>query len=499
MALAQLTPDGALDAEFGSGGIARIGGVGHGPSEARFVFALPDGRVLAIGSATLDGEPHLAAVRLTAAGALDPAFGDEGRVALPTRTSVAPTAAALQSDGRIVLTGPFFSAGVASGFRVARLTADGRLDTAFGTGGLATIPASETAFPKGIAIQPDGRIVVAGTFENSVGIVRLNPDGSLDASFGTGGRIDVDLGGSSVDVNALTLGAAGRILVAGRLRTGSTSAMFVLRRSADGSADVAFDGDGVATIAVGTYASASAVAVQVDGAVVLAGSTYDGVRGTSTVAARLTPSGALDETFGDGGLAVLSLTTETGAEALGIDDVGRIVLAGSAGVGEEQRFAVVRLAASGRLDHTFGDGGQALVDVAAGSNEAYALAIDGDGRILVAGVAGPSFYDRDIALARLLSGGTLASTPAAFGSLALSVRPNPFRGHATVRLETTQGEHVRVDVLDALGRSVTALHDGPLAAGAHTFDLDAALPAGAYLLRVTGASFHAHRVVTVAR
>lgn len=503
MTVARFTPAGALDVAFGTAGLVRLGGVGDGLSEAQMVQPLLGGKTLVVGTALRDGESYVVLARLTATGALDATFGSDGSAALPVRSALAPTAMAFQLDGRTVLAGwlPLPGIGGQGSLQVARITADGRLDPTFGTGGLTPGLTSVPSYPQEIAFQPDGRIVVAGRFENQIGVVRLEPDGRLDASFGTDGRVGIDLGDSFAGIGALALDAAGRIVVVGTLE-GAESLMLAIRWLPDGSPDRAFGTDGVATVGFdGASARAHALGVLHDGRLVLAGrvSPPDGGGGT-TAFARLTESGALDGAFGVGGRVSLDLVSQGGAETLAIDAAGRLVAAGYAvRIDDPAAISVVRLSASGELDGTFGANGLAVVG-RAGYVSVRSLALDAEGRILVAGLAGTSFLAYDASVVRLLSDGSVATEPLAGRATRLSVLPNPVRGRAEVRLETPQGEHVRVELFDVLGRRVLTVHDAPLAAGAHTFALDAgALPAGTYLLRATGASVRLARTVTVAR
>jgi uncharacterized delta-60 repeat protein len=211
--VARLNPGGALDTTFGTGGRASIdfGGTEFGLDTARQA----NGRVLVVGRATPGGA---IVARLRANGALDPDFGGDGRVTLSS--TGAATAVLIQPDRKILV------AGNASGFQtmtVTRLMPNGSVDAAFGAAGTATIDFGITDdIANDAVLQGDGRIVVAGYSQASedVAVARLNPDGSLDGSFGAAGRAMADFGGIATFGNAVALAPNGRIVVAGQ-RSGS--------------------------------------------------------------------------------------------------------------------------------------------------------------------------------------------------------------------------------------------------------------------------------------
>ena len=175
---------------------------------------------------------------------------------------------ALQRDGRLVV------AGSANGnVAVMRLNADGSLDQNFAVGGRKTIDFG--GFYDGanaVLLQPNGNIVLAGTGNGNqdFAVVRLNPDGSFDPTFDGDGIVGVNFGGKDVGW-AVALQSNGKLVVAGATTTGSVQSMALMRLNADGALDTTFDFDGKKTIAFGGSAIANAVALQADGKIVLAG------------------------------------------------------------------------------------------------------------------------------------------------------------------------------------------------------------------------------------
>lgn len=202
--LARLSSNGALDPTFGSGGTVAIEGSATLSGEGALVIQ-PDGKLLAVSDVTL---------RLSADGENDTAFGTNGfaSVALDAATD-----AVVQPDGKIVFSGY----GPSGGAAVARLLADGTRDMTFGTSSFRVIPTSGSeAYGAGIALQPDGKIVVGGcddplsSSSNAFLVARLASDGSLDPSFGVGGTASRHVAEYEC-TRALLRQADGKVVVAG--------------------------------------------------------------------------------------------------------------------------------------------------------------------------------------------------------------------------------------------------------------------------------------------
>ena len=288
-----------------------------------------------------------------------------------------------------------------SGFGLARYTASGTLDSAFGNGGVVVIRSPQSSFiANALALQPDGKIVIAGMSSNvstatlQLAVARYNPDGSPDASFGSAGSSITPVGDGGGQANAITLQPDGMILVAGTaFAHGTADDQFLLARyRPDGSPDSAFGTAGVVITHVGTAASsASALALQSDGRVLVAGTAFsNGPTDDDFALARYSTSGQLDPTFGNGGTVTTDFTAGgTGsrasldrAGALAIQADGRIILAGFAR-GEYQSFAVARYSPGGALDSTFGAGGK--VQLAVTEPQVFSVVLHPSGDIVLAG------------------------------------------------------------------------------------------------------------------
>ncbi|MGA2902451.1 MAG: hypothetical protein ABSD98_01360 [Candidatus Korobacteraceae bacterium] len=369
---------------------------------------------------------------LAQAGSLDPTFGTGGifTTNYTQYDAAMDTAVAIQSDGKIVLGGTVpNSQGQAAA--LLRLNTNGTLDSSFGTGGIVTsdFGITDGAFVYAITIQPNGQIVAAAgggiLSEGSVG--RFNTDGSVDTTFGSGGfAVSESLFSQEGFLNnALALQADGKILV--------TSAGLIGRYTSSGQLDTTFGNAGIAPL---SGASATAIALQSDGKILVTTGTgaptalpteqnLPGQQaGTIT---RYNTDGSLDTNFGVSGQSACVAS----AAAMAIQSNGKIVVAGtipsalltttSGGrivINNQTGFGVVRYNSNGSVDTTFnpgggiGSGGGIITGFGSSfpAGSAFALAIQSNGEIVVAGQAGVGnqhFTSSSFVLARYTTNGLL--------------------------------------------------------------------------------------------
>jgi uncharacterized delta-60 repeat protein len=365
--LARYTSGGRLDRSFGTGGkVVTIFGA-RGVAVASSLAIRPDGKILVGGSASIPRERYSGAVvvRYTAAGNLDRTFGRNGK--LLTRGSRVPggaNALALQADGKLVVAGTG-----GGGFALARYTQRGRLDRSFGRGGTVVTTfggTSSIAQAFAAAIQPDGKIVVAGGATPSdrvqikFALARYTPDGTLDRRFGNRGRVVTKVGVFDTEAVDLVIQADGKLVVTGKAVAGRGVGFALVRYSADGKLDPSFGRGGIA-YGAGT---AHALAIQRDGKLVTAGSAMGRYRKFWLV--RFQSDGIVDESFGRRGKRSTDFGAGAIASAVAIRPDGRIVAAGTVA---SRDFALAGYTTSGNLDRSFGIGGKVRTDfssVAAG-------------------------------------------------------------------------------------------------------------------------------------
>jgi uncharacterized delta-60 repeat protein len=254
----------------------------------------------------------------------------------------------------------------------------GDLDTSFGSGGKKTINFGGTDAAQAVLVQPNGRVIVAGGGgpASSFCVVRLRAaNGTLDPTFGSGGKRVVDFGTDNESVYGAALQPDGKIVLVGDSRL----QVAVVRLKANGALDTTFDGDGKKILSWGAIGRATAVVVAPNGKILLGG--FSGPEGGNIQVARLKPNGALDTTFGAAGIATIDFGGDDFGEAMARQADGRIVVAGrSTAAGA----VVARLRATGALDPDFGSGGRVTLP---GGGSVRAVLVQPDRKIVVAGNA----------------------------------------------------------------------------------------------------------------
>jgi uncharacterized delta-60 repeat protein len=388
---------GTLDSAFGTTGIVTTA-IGNFDSYAYALAVQSDGKIVAAGRTNNGASAYntnydIALVRYNTDGTVDKVFGTNGIVTADVLNyDDDARAIGIQSDGKIVVAGSAHN-GTTTYFVVARFTSNGTLDTSFGTGGATLIDFGVGAGwnnAYALSIQPDGKIVVAGEAGDPskyvFAVARLNTDGSLDAGFGTGGGVTTAIGSFTDYARALVIQGDGKIVVVGTSQNTTSGPDFaVVRYNANGTLDATFGTSGVVTtpIAAGTYGdNAQAVALQQDGRIVVGGHIYNGSDHDFALV-RYNTNGSLDTGFGTGGkvITVVQDYYDDEINALHIRSDGKIMAAGYS----KDDFALVRYNADGSVDRSFGTSGAVLTHFGIAYDEAYAVAIQSDGKLVAAG------------------------------------------------------------------------------------------------------------------
>jgi len=454
----RLLPDGSLDDSFAGDGIQSVSVLC--PIAPRTILeaveVAPDDAVVAAGTT---GCRRGVVVRLLENGAPDHAFATVGvfthnpdadsRSSAFFGVDVAP-------DGTVVAVGredrdeP--GGEVRTYLLVVRLTPEGQPDVTFGTGGVVRLLVSDDLLPNSqlsdLVIYPDGRVLATGhvTIGGAVHsvAVRLNADGTPDATFEGGGLVVHDLGdGNSDAAHALVYGPDGAIYLGGSLLADNTFAFFAARLRFDGTRDPSFGANGVAVVQAA--AGASCVARDV----------------------------------------VLDLQ-------------GRLALAGDCAQSSNQLWAIARVLPDGGRDSSFGEAGVARPPAPGTTQTLYGLVRQGDGRLVVGGsvvTSGIPVW----AVARVIEEAVSATDAAsANGAPALAVAPNPAASAARIRFALDAATVTTVTLHDALGRMASRLDAGALPAGAHEREIDvSSLAPGVYVLRLQAGARTVSRRLTV--
>ncbi|RMF21877.1 MAG: hypothetical protein D6760_08575 [Deltaproteobacteria bacterium] len=433
--VARLTADGGLDATFGNGGTAQITFTALGDFRPAAIAFQPDGKIVIAGSGRQGYGPFdFAVARIDGTGHADGSFGSGGIVVTEISTdNDGAYDVAVDSSGRIVAAGtkadPGF--GLSGSFAVVRYLTDGSLDNSFGSGGIVTTAITGVDLGFTLALQSDGRIVVAGTGNADgvpdVALARYLSDGSLDPSFGTSGTALVDLDGlpSRGAPASLVIDPTGRLLVGATvLRAGEDRDFAVARLLPDGSLDTTYGAGGWA--AVGFPGSAQGrIGLRLNSGKTL----VVGSAGWSLALAQYDSTGHLDPTFGNGG------TTTTGIDEfrwrenvwlfrlLPVGAVeqpdGKIVVGASVCADEcswEPSVALARYLPDGRLDPSFGENGLAFprgITVSDFSNSGDGLLqilLQSTGGIIALGQQRLSSWSIDVFVFRTASDGTSDGT-----------------------------------------------------------------------------------------
>jgi uncharacterized delta-60 repeat protein len=274
-AIARYLPDGSLDRSFGGDGRVTTD---FGAADQGFALALQrDGRIVVAGTSDVGGTNAFALARYNRDGSPDLTFGSGGRLVTDFGIKDEAFAIAVQTNGKIVAAGRVFAAATGGDFGLARYNANGSLDFTFGSGGKVTTDFGGDDSIHGVALQRNGKIVVAGGSDDAAGlsdfvVARYNSNGSLDPTFGSGGKVTTDFGGSDVAV-ALTIQRNGKIDVAGVADDFGKADYAVAQYNANGSLDPTFGSGGKVTTDFGSLDEASAVALQGKNRLVVAGTT----------------------------------------------------------------------------------------------------------------------------------------------------------------------------------------------------------------------------------
>jgi uncharacterized delta-60 repeat protein len=392
--------DGAVDTSFGDNGVARVGLTdSSGGSVGCLPLIQPDGKILMCGTRVENGTSgsDFFVARFLPDGTLDEDFSFDGIATVDFddgngTDSVAGIA--LQDDGRIVIVGTTAQPSVPADFAIARLTTDGLLDATFGAGTGKTTVAFDLDGGTGadtatsVALQPDGRIVVAGSATVAgrlqVAATRLLPDGSRDSAFNVNGKVAFGFampGGSAEDdaASAVAIDAAGRIVLGvqvsytdgGAVRQ---QAFGVARLRANGSLDPDFHANGRTTLAYDPGSGTSEIAaagmiLQQDGRIALMGyadSSASAGDNFDAAVVRFLPDGTPDAGFGSGGIVLVPFDlTANGLDYFvgGVEQSGgRLLLVGTSLGSPVQYATAVRLLPSGAPDPDFGLFGKATYD-----------------------------------------------------------------------------------------------------------------------------------------
>jgi len=417
MTVSALAAPSDLDTSFGTGGKVTTNSASS-VEEARAVVIQPDGKIVVAGYQSAGFGPDFFIARYNPNGTPDTSFDTDGFVSTTILNGQDfAYAVALQPDGKIVVAGQTVN-GSNGDFAVVRYNPNGSLDTSFDGDGIVTtgiVSGFDLAFA--VAVQPDGKIVAAGSAttgdDSDFVLVRYNANGSLDTSFDTDGKVITSFTAGIDEPYAVAVQADGKIVAAGYASGAETGPDFAIARyNPNGSLDTSFDADGKVTTQIFDSTDiAQALAIQPDGKLVVAGQTFNPAAGVLSFAvARYQKNGALDTSFDtDGKTSTAILGLNDAANAVSVQPDGKIIAAGSSGTGNEFDFGVARYNPNGSLDTSFDADGKLTTKFTNDFDGVYGTALQPDGRIVAVGFA-TNNQVRNLAVARYIGDARLNRT-----------------------------------------------------------------------------------------
>jgi uncharacterized delta-60 repeat protein len=384
-AVARYNTDGSLDTTFGSGGKVTTD-INSSYDWANAIAIQQDGKIVVAGkrvSPSNPSQPDFALVRYKSDGSLDTSFGSNGKVTTDIDSGAEEAySVAVHTDGKIVAGGrrSTYDSGGSNDFAVVRYNTDGSLDTTFDSDGKVTTDFSVSDIAYSVALHPDGKIVAAGrsgipsTGGPYFTLVRYNVDGSLDSSFDGDGKVTTQVGSASSEAHSVAIQPDGKIVAAGSAVSGWFG---LVRYTSNGSVE------SVSTIQMSNSTGAESVAIQPDGKIVAAG-----ISSSSFAIVRLNANFSIDTTFGTNGSVTTPIGSYAWAHQVAVQTDGKIVAAGySGGTDSDIDFAVARYNANGSLDTSFDGDGKVTTDFGFfQGNALYDTAIQADGKIVAVGV-----------------------------------------------------------------------------------------------------------------
>lgn len=370
---------------------------------ARSVAIQSDGKIVVVGGSYMGTGVDFSVVRYNSDGSLDTFFGVGGKVT----TDVAglndeANSVIIQSDNKIVV-GGYCDAGSNKDFALLRYNPDGSLDTSFGMDGITITDFSGSDdYGNSVLIQMDSKIILAGQvsngFNNDFGLARYNSDGSLDLSFDTDGMVYTDFGSSYDEGYSVALQNDGKIILGGYTDLNTFLDFAVVRYNSNGSLDNSFDGDGKVVTSIGVFNdNAYSIIIQPDGKIVLGGYSDNGANNDFALV-RYNSDGTLDNSFDMDGKVITPLggTNDEGYSII-IQPDNKIIMAGRRFNGPDDDFALVRYNTDGDIDLTFDSDGIVTTDFGFNNDYGWSLGIQNDGKIILAGGS-----NNDFAVARYL-------------------------------------------------------------------------------------------------
>lgn len=445
---------GTLDTSFGNDGIVLTEiTTDHSFGDATVVQA--DGKILVAGYAGAPSTYQMAVARYNTDGSLDTSFGNNGTLRFPVGTAKSYVLdMALQNDGKIVLGGYTYD-NVSSDFAIVRLNTDGSFDNTFGSAGITILDDGGRELAEVISILEDGQILIAGDKDDNFAVARVNADGSLDTTFGVNGWAVTQFDTNQSWVKDIAVQNDDKIVLTGMLINGtSTFEIATARLNADGSADNSFGTNGKVRFNIGNGNDFSeGVAVQEDGKILIGGHKWianlDQRHDFAMV--RLNANGSFDTTYGNNGISTVQIVDGSNySRDMLLQPDGKAILVGFTVFQGEYDMAMMRFGTDGILDTTFGTDGTVSTDVLGREDYGTAVTLQPDGKIVFAGYSYTAQGDASFVVARYNN--TLLGTED-YQNVEFRLYPNPAREQLTIEMNDASSTY-QLEIIDMLGKKV---------------------------------------------
>lgn len=498
---------GDLDKSFGGDGIVSTQFGTFTYDDAYSVNIQLDGKIVVAGNSDtpFTNINSFAVARYNDDGSLDNSFGTGGlSTADFGQGSVYAYSSAIQLDGKIVLAGTIFTNGSQGEIALIRFASNGKVDSSFGVNGKVTASLGEFNSANAVALLPDGKIVVAGTTsQNSIShfvVMRFNNDGTLDYSFSSDGKLSIAFQSSPTSnfasAYSIALQPDGKIIVAGDSQDSIFSSVFAMARiNSDGILDTTFGfGGKVLSILQDSYPQhLRSTALLPDGKILAVG--YGGSSSQFFLTARFNSNGTIDSTFGTNGVVKTLISNEgSSASSVALQSDNKFVVGGS--YAYQKGFywdgvALVRYNSDGTLDSTFGENGIVADQVYLAPQNVFArsIALQQDGKIVTAGSVW--FSQNNFIVIRYLAELNIGIVNFSASENSVLIYPNPISKSSTLEYTLPTPEIISIRLLDLQGRILkTFMENENQVTGNHqvTIDLDNEIPSGSYLIVIATAN-----------
>lgn len=449
---------GSLDSSFNSNG-KRISSLSASNDRIGDLILQPNQHIVTVGN---NGSLLKSTIlRYKPNGAHDSTMGTDGIATSPL--PMISTSGLLQPDGKIVVGG--YTSNYA--FALTRHMPNGSVDSSFGTNGMVSTSITNNVLDicLDVELQADGKIIAFGTTDaagiSDMAMVRYNPSGSVDSTFGDNGIVIKDIGTNTDDgMSAGVIQTDGKIIVVG---SSTQQNLYVIRFLNNGNIDSAFGTNGIliTNIYANSNNSMQNVRLQNNGKIVLAGwCTINATSPQEGFLIRLNSNGSLDNSFGSNGIVTFNSNqnSSTLSYDLALQSDQKIVVASISAVSTSTGldFGVSRFRSNGIIDSTFGTNGHVITDFESGNDKCYRIKIQNDGRILVAGDVNDDGADA-IGLARYLDNLSIGTNDFFLTQKSILIYPNPILDKVNLKYTLENNEEIDLKLLDINGSKIKTL------------------------------------------